>query len=289
VKIGDLYRKIGSNEKVAAFLDRVGYFVGNFWPYITGLALLTSLIYFRIAYNRRFNSNEIVKFVKDSRHAGNAIFINKGFLITNYKSIATACRVTRFGESVRAFIIFNGEAIKVDIVDMDKDSGLVLLRIDPNEKHYVTVNNFALFPNVSGSDYKYMNSDVFISKMINDPESDFYDHYKITGITTGGYTVRSKDVLRKNFGEAVLNERLELIGLTDGNSANGKIGFLKNEIRIIEQGRIKNFLKKHNIRYYKNLRSVDLRDFQKYAGDINAELICYVKEPKPQRVIKRYR
>jgi hypothetical protein len=125
--------------------------------------------------------------------------------------------------------------------------------------------------------------------MINDPESDFYDHYKITGITTGGYTVKSKDVFRKNFGEAVLNERLELVCLTDGNTTNGKVGFLNNEIRIIEQGRIKNFLKKHNIRYYKNQKNVDLRDFQNYVGDINVELICYVKEPKLQRVIRRYR
>ncbi|MDR3078504.1 MAG: serine protease [Rickettsiales bacterium] len=287
--LGNLWRKVRDRLLRGNFWPKARYFMGNFWPYMVGVMAVAITVRLRMIYSRSFHSDEITKFVKNSRHAGNAIFINKGFLITSYRSIATACRVTKTTENVRTFIIFNGEAIKVDIVAEDESSGLTLLRIDPTEKHYVVVNNFALFPNVSGSDYRYLGSEVFISKMINDPDSDFYRKYKVAKVEVDGYSVRSRDVLRKNFGEVVLNERLELLGLTDGNSSSSKIKFLGNEIRILEQGRIKNFLKKNNVRYYKNIKNMDLRDFPRYRGDINAELVCYIKEAQPQRIIRRYR
>ncbi|MDR1495225.1 MAG: hypothetical protein LBI29_04315, partial [Rickettsiales bacterium] len=72
-------------------------------------------------------------------------------------------------------------------------------------------------------------------------------------------------------------------------TVSSKFKFFSNETKILEQGRIKNFLKKYSVRYYKNVKNMDLRDFSKYTGDINAELICYVREAQPQRIIKRYR
>ncbi|MDR1495286.1 MAG: hypothetical protein LBI29_04635, partial [Rickettsiales bacterium] len=200
-KAKDFYRRITNNKKLGAFWDKVAYFMGNFWPYIIGIMSVMILVRLRILYNRNFRSSEITKFVKNSKHAGNAVFINKGFLITNYKSLATACRVTKTTENVRAFIIFNGEAIRVEIVAADEGVGLTLLRLDPNERRNINVNNFVLFPDVSDSNYQYIGSSVFISKMINDPDSDVYKDYKITGVDVGGYTVKNKDVFRKNFGE----------------------------------------------------------------------------------------
>ncbi|MDR1425406.1 MAG: hypothetical protein LBI70_00200 [Rickettsiales bacterium] len=283
------FKSVFNGKRLGNLWNKITYFMGNFWPQILVLFSIAAVLSLKYTYDRTFRSSEMTKFVKNSRHAGNAIFINKGFLLTNYKSLATICKTTKSDQSIRVFIIFNGEAIKVDIVETDREANLTLLKIDPSERYYINVNNFALFPNVSGSNYEYMNSNVFISKMVNNPDSSFYDHYVITGISEGGYSVKSLDVFRKNFGEAVLDERLELIGLTDGNTASNKLKFFNNEIRIIEQGRIKNFLKKHNIRYYKNIKNANLRDLQNYSGDINVELICYIKEAIPQRVIKRYR
>ncbi|MDR2778527.1 MAG: hypothetical protein LBB13_03460 [Rickettsiales bacterium] len=283
------YSRIRENEVVTRVLTNTGYFLRNFRLQIIALMVFLVLVKLGITYHQRFDSNELTRYVKTSKHAGNAVFINKSFLITNYKSINTACKISNQEEKVRIFMIFDGEAFPVDVVDSDEASGLVLLRVDPKEKKYVNVNNFVLFPNVSGDRYNYMDTTVLISKMINSAEGEVYEKYRITEISEEGYAVKSMDILRKNFGEAVLNDRFEFVGITNGNSETKKYHAMKNEIKIIEQNRIKNFLKKNNVFYYKNVNNVDLRKFSNYKGDINVELLCYVKKQVPQRFVKIYR
>ncbi|MDR2077772.1 MAG: hypothetical protein LBP39_02275 [Rickettsiales bacterium] len=288
-RIRDNYEEIRTSETTEKILTNTKYFLRNFRPQIIGLVAIIIVVRLGIIYNRRFNSSELTRYVKASKHAGNAVFINKSFLLTNYRSVNDICKISSNGEKVRVFIIFDGEAFPVEVVDSNEVLGLALLKIDPKEKKYVNVNNFVLFPNVSDDRYNYMDTVVLISKMINNPNGEVYGKYKITGISEYGYAAKSMDVFRKNFGEAVLNDRLEFIGITNGNSETKKYRAIKNEIKIIEQNRIKNFLKKNNVFYYKNVNNVDLRKFSNYRGDINAELLCYVRKQIPQRVIRIYR
>jgi hypothetical protein len=146
-RVRDSYRGMRENEVARRIFTNTGYFIRNFRLQLVALAAIFVLLRLGIVYHRRFDSNELTRYVKASKHAGNAVFINKSFLITNYKSINATCKLSNKREKVRVFIIFDGEAFPVDIVDSNEVLGLTLLKIDPKEKKYVNVNNFVLFPN----------------------------------------------------------------------------------------------------------------------------------------------
>jgi hypothetical protein len=263
------------------------YLLQNFWPHIIATILLLMFFHLWKIYSYNFRTDQLTKYVKASVHAGNAVFINKKFLLTSYNSLYRVCNPTEPGQQLRAFIILSGETVRVKVHSVDKVNNLLLLMLDPADAHYADINNFALFPDISDGNYNYLKAKVLISKRVNNPNGEVYGKYTINGIGSHGYTVSSRDLLRPSFGEAVLNERLELIGITDGSSKNNSSFGI--DINIIEQGRIKKFLKTHRVYYYKNTHQVDLHNIINYRGSINAELICYIREKPLERIIKIYR
>ncbi len=286
MKINGFFNSAINNEKVKALENRFMYFFRNFWPSIVVIMIIFFGILISNSYKSRFRINEITKFIKDSKYVGNAVFINKKFIIANAIPIDNLCKITKEGQTLKTFIVYDGQVFRVDVIDRDYKLDLALLKINKSEDNYINVNNFAILPNVPGDRYNYINTYGFISKTYNDPEKIKYKAHKITSISDVGYATKSYDILRNNNGEAVLNDRLELIGLTAGNTGKSIKNIFSNKIKIIDDGKIKNFLKKNSVYYYKNYKNVDLRDVANYKNSINAKVICYVQEPLPRRVIK---
>lgn len=286
MKIKGFFNSAINNEKVKALENRFMYFFKNFWPSIVVIMITFFGILISNSYKSRFRVNEITKFIKDSKYVGNAVFINKKFIITNAIPIDNLCKITKEGQTLKTFIVYDGQVFRVDVIDRDYKLDLALLKINKSEDNYINVNNFVILPNVSDDRYNYINTYGFISKTYNDPEKIKYKAHKITSISDVGYATKSYDILRNNNGEAVLNDRLEFIGLTAGNTGKSIKNIFSNKIKIIDDGKIKNFLKKNSVYYYKNYKNVDLRDVANYKNSINAKVICYVQEPLPRRVIK---
>lgn len=286
MKIKDSFRDIIGSKKVKIWEDRFMYFLKNFWPSVAFILLVFFGALISNSYKSRFKVDEITKFIKGSKYVGNAVFINKKFMITNVSSIDNLCKITKEGQTLKTFMVYNGQVFRVNIIDKNYESDLALLKIDNSEENYININNFAILPNVPGDRYNYLNTYGFFSKTYNNLEKIKYKKYKITSISDVGYAVKSYDILRSNNGEAVLNDKMELIALTAGNTKKGIKHIFSNKIKIIDDGKIKNFLKNNNVYYYKNYNNVDLRDVTNYKSSINAKVICYVQEPLPRKYIK---
>lgn len=286
MKIKGSINNIIAEEKIKELNNRFLYFLKNFLPSIIGVcALFIGILVFN-SYRSHFSEKGITKFIKDSKYIGNAVFVNKRYMITNAIPIDNICKITKEGQKLKTFIVYNNSVFRVDLVSKDYVSNLALLKIDETEDNYIDINNFAILPNVSRDRYNYINTDAFISRTYNDPNKIKYKKHKITSISEVGYAAKSYDVIRNNNGEAVLNDRLELIGITAGNTKGSISGIFSNKVKIIDDGKIKNFLKQNGIYYYKNYNNVDLRDVSNYKKAINAKVICYVQEPLPSKIVK---
>lgn len=289
MKMKDFFNNLKNSQSMQKTIQKIKYFWSNFWPSIVVIATVIFSMSVINCYNSRFHTDKITKFINKSEYAGNAVFINKRFLLTNSSSIDEACRMTSNKQRLRIFIVSDGQAFKVDLIDKDESSDLVLLSISQGERRFTNINNFVIFPNVSGDKYNYIDTDAYISRNMNDSDKIFYRKYRIKNISDVGFSVKSKDILRKNFGEVAINDRLEFIGLTAGNTAKSIRNIFSNEIKIIDDGKIKNFLKRNNVYYYKNINNIDLRTVANYRKSIVAKVICYVQDPLPQKVIKMYK
>lgn len=286
IKAKGFLKNIISDEKIKMWKDRFSYFLKNFWPSIVVIVVVFFGVLISNSYKSRFKVDEITKFIKGSKYVGNAVFVNKKFLITNASSMDDLCKITKEGQVLKTFIVYDGQIFRTDIVDKDYESDLVLLKINSSEDSYINVKNFAILPNVPGDRYNYLNTYGFFSKTYNDLEKIRYGKYKITSISDVGYAAKSYDILRSNNGEAVLNDKMEFIALTAGNTKKGIRHIFSNNIKIVDDGKIKNFLKRNNVYYYKNYKNVDLRDVVNYKNSINAKVICYVQEPLPRKYIR---
>lgn len=289
MKMKEFFSNLKENLLVKKTVQRINYFWNNFWPSIVVIATVIFSIFIINCYNSRFHTDKITKFINRSNYAGNAAFINKRFLLTSSSSIDKVCKMTSNKQRLRVFIVSDGQAFKVDIIDRDENSDLMLISINQGERRFTNINNFVIFPNIQGDRYNYLDTDAYISKNINDSDKIFYRKYRIKNVSNVGFSVKSKDILRKNFGELVLNDRQEFIGLTAGNTAKSVRNIFSNEIKIIDDGKIKNFLKRNNVYYYKNVNNIDLRTVANYRRSIGAKVICYVQDPLPQKVIQMYK
>lgn len=289
MKMKDFFNNLKGNPSVKKTIQRISYFWNNFWPSTVVIVTVIFSMFIINYYNSRFHTDKITKFINRSNYAGNAVFINKRFLLTNNSYIDKVCKMTSNKQRLRVFIVSDGQAFKVDIIDRDENSDLMLLSINQGERRFTNINNFVIFPNVPGDRYNYIDTDAYISRNINDSDKIFYRKYRIKNISNVGFSVKSKDILRKNFGEVVINDRHEFIGLTAGNTAKNLRNIFSNEINIIDDGKIKNFLKRNNVYYYKNINNIDLRTVANYRKSIGAKVICYVQDPLPQKVIQMYK
>lgn len=270
-------------------MEKLRYFWKNFWPSIT-LLVAVAIGFFIISQCRfRFRTDKITGFVEKSSYAGNAVFINKRFLIASSEAIDRVCKPTSSQQRLQLFIIKDGQVFRVSVIDRDELYGLALLSVNQSERRFINVNNFVLLPDISGDHYNYLDTDAYISRTINSPQNTMYKKYHIKNIADVGFSTKSKDIIRKNFGEIVLNDRNEFIGLTVGNTAGSFKNILSNEIKIVDIAKIKNFLKRNDVYYYKNVTNIDLRTVANYKKSVGARIICVVQEPPVSKVVKMYR
>ena len=83
-----------------------------------------------------------------------------------------------------------------------------------------------------------------------------------------------------------MNNRLEFVGLTTGNSELSKYKFFLNEVDIINQNKIESFLKQNRVFYYKNINNLDLVKYANYIKNMNVKVVCTVKNIRVPLILK---
>ncbi len=237
----------------------------------------------KIKFNRNFHTDKITDTIEDSIYAGNAVIINKNYFLTTYDTINDFCKSGRVDQVVNFYIVANdGSYYSAKIYAKDINSNLAILEVDSNITNKGLANNYVVFP------AKYdtlLNSSVFISKTKNTEQSHFYEKSKIAGLSNIGFYTK-KNNFRSNIGESVLNNKLEFVGLTAGNSKLSKYKFFLNEVEIINQNKIESFLKQNRIFYYKNINNLDLIKYTNYIKNMNVKVVCTVRNVRVPLILK---
>jgi hypothetical protein len=111
----------------------------------------------------------------------------------------------------------------------------------------------------------------------------------VDGIADSGFTVKSFDNIRNNAGEVVLNDKLELVGITIRNTKRGLLGKFSNRIEFIDLIKIKNFLLGRGMYYLENKTKIDLSKVRNYLKFMNARVICMEENVRIPLIIQRWR
>ena len=270
-------------------LENIMPFIKAYKPSI--IFIVAILVCFRLKnyYNERFKYDRILNVInKKSRYVGNAVLIRDKYFITPLNNITKTCVKTKPEDNIYYYIVMNNIFYRVNLVNFDFSRNLALLQIYENPRYpEFNTKNFAMF---SVGQVDLLNSKVFISKSLNDPvKSMFFDSYKVNNISNQGLAIKSFDNIRNNVGEIVLNDKLEFVGITAGNSSRGGLfSKLNNKIEIIDSNKIKSFLRELKFYYYENKQNIDLYSVKNYLPAINARFVCYV-DIVPNRLFRTIR
>ncbi len=272
-------KKFNFNE----FLGKIDYFIGNFWPAIVVILLIIILISIKLNFNKNFNTDKITNVIKNSKYGGNAVIVNKNYFLTTYDTINDFCKSERVDQKINFYLVTNdGSYYSAKVYAKDNTNNLAILKVEANIMNKGLANNYIVFP------AKYdtlLNSNVFISKTKNTEQSHFYEKNKIAGLSDVGFYIKRNN-FRNNIGESVLNDRLEFVGLTTGNSKLSKYKFFLNEVDIVNQNKIESFLKQNRIFYYKNMNNLDLIKYSNYIKNMNVKVVCTVKNVRVPLILK---
>ncbi|MDR1498774.1 MAG: hypothetical protein LBS34_00610, partial [Rickettsiales bacterium] len=234
-------------EKV---VERVKYFIDNFYPWIFGMIFMLFAFEGYVMYKYNFHTDKISNIVKEAKYAGNAVILNKNFILTSYNTINDVCRMTENTQKQMIFVVFNdGNTYEVLLHGFDPKLNLALLVFNRHGQSKVNLNNYVIFPKIAEN---MVGKNVFVSKTKNSFLS-FYKKFKIDGISDSGYYIKNKDNIKNNKGEAVLNDKFEFVGITTGNTKRNRSKFLLNEVNIISQYNVISFLWKNGILYHRNV------------------------------------
>ena len=270
-------------------LENIMPFIKAYKPSI--IFIIAVLIGFRLKnyYDERFKYDKILNVLnKDSRYVGNAVLIRDQYFITPFNNIIKTCVKTKPEDNIYYYIIANNIYYRVNLVNFDSTKNLAMLKIDENPRYpKFDTKNFAMF---SVGQVNLLNSNVFVSKRLNDSvKSMFFNSYKVNDISNQGVAIKSFDNIRNNIGEIVLNDKLEFVGITAGNTHNrGFLNKFRNKIEIIDSNKIKSFLKSIKFYYFENKQQVDLYSVKNYLPAINVKFICYV-DIVPERLFRMIR
>ncbi|MDR0572231.1 MAG: hypothetical protein LBG48_05255 [Rickettsiales bacterium] len=261
----------------------------NFKFIIFGGIFVGCCVYCGILYNGRVGYSSITNLMNGNvKYVGNAILLKDNIFITTYNNIIATCQKRVQTNKMHYFVVVNGGAFyEVEFYLQDPVRNIALLKVVNNYKVYKDIDFFAVFSSMNKIDY--VGDHVYISKSLNSFDGYFFSKYKVTGSGNFGFTVRSFDNARKNYGEAVLNERFELVGITIGNSDRGLSGRFKNKIEFIDANKIKRFLIENRIFYAENKDNVDLSKISGYLELLNGKVMCFEEKKVVPLVVERRR
>jgi hypothetical protein len=218
----------------------------------------------------KYGVDQITKYVKKSKFAGNAVVINREFILASDKGIREVCPL-RNGEKLMLFAVFDdGGYYQLDRIRSDANSDLALLRIVADALLFLDLKSFVAFPS---SREEILGKNILMLETVNSSKFYRYEKYKIRGISSDGYNVRGAGVADRNIGNSVLNDRFELVGISNGRDKEPKH---PKETSIISQNKIESFLRNNRISYYKVGRDAKIQANDEYLRNINVKLICFV-------------
>ena len=287
-KIKSIYKKvinyINTSEQITIFVERSKYFIYNFRYTIYLLIFVVIFIVCKSKYDYNFKTDKITENIKNAKYVENAVAVNKTNFITTYKAIKDTCRITGSNQKLRLFLISNDSKFEVYLKAYNEYNNLALLTMFDRYKKTVKLNNFVLFPDILSKQVE-VGSGVYISKTINDLNY-FYNKAILKEDKKTYIKYIKTDFIRKNLGEVVLNNKLEIIGITN---EIGWGGIFSKKMEVINYSVIKDFLYQNGVKYALNSTNVNLFFVKNYIYDINYKLVCVVETPPVPRTFKVYR
>jgi hypothetical protein len=179
----------------------------------------------------------------------------------------------------------NGRFREVYILRKDESKNIVLLKTIDGGRIYENIDFYAVFSPQNKMDY--VGENIYVSKNLNSLDGYFFKKYKITEPGDIGFLIKSFDNVRKNYGEAILNDKHELIGMTMGNTNPGFFEKFRNKINFIDANRIKRFLLDNRIYYAENKKHVDISEISGYLELLNGKVVCFEERVRAPLVIER--
>jgi hypothetical protein len=289
--LGNFLDKLYEDPRISRIINIFRSVYKNFKPSIIVLVLTCTIFSAKSAYNRRFGYDKIVdKSNKNARYVGNAVLLRGDIFLTTYKNLVNSCVKRKPENKIHYYVVMNGNFYEVYLSRFSAEKNLALLRTDRDGgiyANFLNANYYTLLP--KENKISYIGDEVFVSKNLNSIAEYFFDKYKVDGVSNYGFTVKSTDNIRKNHGEAVLNDKLELIGITSGNTTEGLTNRFGNKIEFIDLIKIKNFLSSNGVYFIENKKNIDLFKIKKYTTFMNAKVVCVEENVRLPLVIERRR
>lgn len=287
-KIKSIYKKvinyINTSEQITIFVERSKYFIYNFRYSIYLLFFCIIFVVCKSKYNYNFETDEITDNIRNSKFVGNAVAVNKTNFLTTYKSINDTCKITQSNQKLRLFLMSKNTRFEVYLKAYNEYNNLAVLTMFDSYKKTVKLNNFVLFPDILSKGVEVGNN-LYVSKTVNDLKY-FYRKLQLKEDKKNYLQYVRTDFIRKNIGEAVLNNKLEFVGITNEVGEGGVFG---KKMEVVNYGIIKDFLYQNGVRYALNSTNVNLFFVKNYIYDINYKLVCVVETPPVPRTFKVYR
>ena len=287
-KIKSIYKKvinyINTSEEITSFVEKSKYFIYNFRYSIYLLFFCIIFVVCKSKYNYNFETDEITDNIRNSKFVGNAVAVNKTNFLTTYKSINDTCKITQSNQKLRLFLMSKNTRFEVYLKAYNEYNNLAVLTMFDSYKKTVKLNNFVLFPDILSKGVEVGNN-LYVSKTVNDLKY-FYRKLQLKEDKKNYLQYVRTDFIRKNIGEAVLNNKLEFVGITNEVGEGGVFG---KKMEVVNYGIIKDFLYQNGVRYALNSTNVNLFFVKNYIYDINYKLVCVVETPPVPRTFKVYR
>lgn len=287
-KIKSIYKKvinyINTSEEITSFVEKSKYFIYNFRYSIYLLFFCIIFVVCKSKYNYNFKTDEITENIRNSKFVGNAVAVNKTNFLTTYKSIKETCKITQSNQKLRLFLISNKARFEVYLKAYNEYNNLAVLTMFDSYKKTVKLNNFVLFPDILSKGVEVGNN-LYVSKTVNDLKY-FYRKLRLKEDKKNYLQYVRTDFIRKNIGEAVLNNKLEFVGITNEVGEGGVFG---KKMEFVNYSVIKDFLQQNRVGYTLNSMDVNLFFVKNYIYDINYKLVCVVETPPVPRTFKVYR
>ena len=295
IKYNDIFNKIknsykqainyiNTNKQVTDFIEKSRYFIYNFRYTIYLLIFVVVFIVCKSKYDYNFKTDKITESIKNAKYVENAVAINKTNFITTYKAIQDTCKITSSNQKLRLFLISNDTKFEVYLKAYNEYNNLAVLTMFDRYKKTVKLNNFVLFPDILSKQVE-VGAGLYVSKTVNDLNY-FYKKSKLKEDKKNYLQYVKTDFIRKNLGEVVLNNKLEIVGITNDVGQGGIFG---KKMEVVNYSTIKDFLYQNSVRYALNSTNANLFFVKNYIYDINYKLVCVVETPPVPRTFKVYR
>ena len=234
--------------------------------------LLSFLLLFRLFTTKKddANTDNITKFIPNSKFIGNGFFINNTDILTTYDTIYGKCR-THNSQFPRIFVLFKGKIYKSTVVFYNNIYRLAIMRVDNPEFNktkikYLGTKTYLRIGNDSNLEtqknvYYYINN--------NKPFQPMIKTGVLYSVFDNVFTIMSK---KRNLehceGMPVLDERLSVIGVLSSNDKN------QNKLFALNNKAIRLFLRQYNVKFGLNTQGISKDEAKEYLNDTVVQFVC---------------